>query len=65
MSDEKLWIKSNGSRLVVRKVSEPLMEFRSEVLQAPLPIKDEIMDADRAREYVKWVMGNGLYTRTK
>lgn len=53
-------IKSNGSVLLVRESSPVIYRVKPKV-KAFLPIIDEHMSDDKAREQVKKLMDTGLY----
>jgi len=57
-------IVSNGSKLTVREVSEPIMEYRSWGVGSgpPLPIINKVVNRNQARRIIEDVMG-GDYDR--
>lgn len=57
----KIWIKSNGENLVVREVSEPLVEMSLKDRKIPLPIINDIFDGEAARERLKSLIATGNY----
>lgn len=57
----KIWIKSDGAKLVVREVSDPMVEMSLKDRKKPLPIINDIFDGEAARERLKSLIATGNY----
>jgi len=59
-------IVSDGKKLTVREISEPLMEFRSWGIGEgpPLPILNRVYDREKSRDIIRGIM-SGDYNRVK
>lgn len=58
------WVRSNGLKLVIRDVSEPLMTFvANRSANKPLPILDEIVSDEDARETARDMKRQGFESR--
>lgn len=61
---KRLLVRSNGERLEVREVSEPIMIFDApRKNKYPLPCIDEIWDDGTAREYIRDLLREKRYVR--
>lgn len=56
------WLRSDGRRLVVRDVGEPVFDIYC-APGAPLPCMDVVLTEDEARERLRELLAVGAYRR--
>jgi len=57
----KIWVKSDGNVMTIRKVSDPVMFLSCREKGSPLPIQNDILDPDAARDLVEALKGSKRY----